>query len=125
MRLPERGDLMVSAKYFSLPTPCANCPFLIEPRFYLTPDRVDEIAESIREGATFSCHKTVDRDDESIERGNRERQCAGVLITLEREDMLNQMMRIGERIGMYDRTKLNMDANVYDSLDEWQEGMRD
>ena len=115
---------MVSAKYFSLPTPCANCPFLIEPRFYLDPDRVDEIAESIREGATFSCHKTVNYDDdEPTERGSRERQCSGVLITLEREDAPNQMMRIGERIGMYDRTKLNMDANVYDSLDEWREGM--
>jgi hypothetical protein len=125
MRSPERCDLMVSAKYFSLPTPCASCPFLIEPRFYLDPQRVDEIAESIRDGASFSCHKTVDYDDDSTGRGNRERQCAGVLITLEKEDAPNQMMRIAERVGMYDRAKLNMDANVYDSLDDWQENMKD
>lgn len=28
------------------------------------------------------------------------------------------MMRISERIGMYDRRKLNMDAPVYDSFAE-------
>jgi len=34
------------------------------------------------------------------------------LIYLEKRDMPNQMMRIAEQLGMYDRTQLNMEADV-------------
>jgi hypothetical protein len=38
--------------------------------------------------------------------------CAGALIFLEKLDSPHQMMRICERIGYYDRTKLDMTAPV-------------
>lgn len=38
--------------------------------------------------------------------------CAGALIFLEKRYRPNQLMRISERLGMYDRTKLDMKAKV-------------
>jgi hypothetical protein len=34
------------------------------------------------------------------------------------------MMRIAERLNMYDRTKLNMDAPVYNSFDQMMDAHR-
>lgn len=45
-----------------------------------------------------------------------EQHCAGALILLEKLDRPSQMMRISERIGMYDRRKLDMDAPVFDTF---------
>jgi pSer/pThr/pTyr-binding forkhead associated (FHA) protein len=42
-----------------------------------------------------------------------EQHCAGATILLERLNRPNQMMRWMERLGGYDRTKLDMDAPVY------------
>jgi hypothetical protein len=47
--------------------------------------------------------------------------CAGALILMEHADSPSQMMRICERLGMYDRTKVNMDAPVFHSFDEMAE----
>ena len=38
---------------------------------------------------------------------------------LEHNQEPNQMMRIMERLGFYDRTKLDMDAPVFKSYDEF------
>jgi hypothetical protein len=38
--------------------------------------------------------------------------CAGMLIFLEKRNQPTQMMRICERLGLYDRTKLDMAAKV-------------
>ena len=40
--------------------------------------------------------------------------CGGALILLEKIESPNQMMRIMERMGGYDRHKLKMDADVFD-----------
>jgi hypothetical protein len=37
---------------------------------------------------------------------------------MEKEGRSSQMMRIAERLGMYDHTKLDMDAPIYDSFDD-------
>lgn len=47
--------------------------------------------------------------------------CAGALIFLEKIEEPHQMMRICERLGMYDRTKLDMDAPVFESWYEVEE----
>lgn len=129
---------------YTLKSPCANCPFRADKPFYLGAERAEEIADSLRDGSSFYCHKTIAYGDESDERENecedededeknlgqgeitsRSRMCAGALITLEREDSPNQIMRIAERLGLYDRSALDMDAPVYGSLDEWQASFRD
>lgn len=65
----------------------------------------------------FPCHKTAEltEDDNGFEEyhaGDKSVHCAGALIFLEKRNESNQMMRIAERFGMYDHTKLNMEANV-------------
>jgi len=115
---------------FRLTKPCATCPFRMDIVPFLHPARIDELQEGLVEG-TFSCHKTVDysscpEDDDGarlLDRRNTQDEvhCAGALILLEKLEQPSQMMRIAERLGIYDRTKLDMRAPVYDSFEEMKE----
>lgn len=106
-------------------SPCDNCPFRSDKPFLLGRGRVREIQAALQRG-DFPCHKTtVDcEDDEGCNRVSTEKSlhCAGALILLEKIEEPSQMMRICERLGLYDRTKLNIGAPVYDSWDEMVEG---
>ncbi len=109
---------------FSGVRPCAHCPFRNDIRPYLTVGRVVEITSSLLQDGSFPCHETtVDVEDEETGEGRRiatadSLQCAGAMIILEKIEQPNQIMRIMERIGAYDRTKMDMDAPVYDDFDE-------
>lgn len=95
---------------FNLKKPCKDCPFLKGSSTNITLDeeRLDGIVSDIRNDMSFTCHKT-------LELPSREQQhCAGTLVFLERENNPNQMMRIAERIGIYDRTKLHTDVELID-----------
>ena len=61
----------------------------------------------------FPCHKsaTLNEDDDYVKNKNSV-ACAGALIFCEKRHAPNQMMRIAERLGMYDHTKLDMKAPV-------------
>lgn len=100
---------------FNLKKPCANCPFrndIPKQQGWLGEDRAQGIVDSIIDlQQSFPCHKTTDLDGE---RSGKEQHCAGALIMLEHIERPNQMMRISERLGMYDRTQLEMDAPVFD-----------
>lgn len=100
--------------------PCSNCPFRTDVPGYLTKARAAQICKSIMEkDQTFSCHKTNDSDDEgqTLETANSQ-HCAGAMIFLEKQEMPNQWMRVGERFGWYDPSKLDMNAPVFDSPDQ-------
>jgi hypothetical protein len=100
---------------FDLRKPCPKCPFRTDITPFIRGDRAAEIADGLlRQQGTFACHVTVEHDDdgEPVTHGG-EQHCAGALIMLERMNRPNQMMRFCERIGMYDRRKLDMDAPVY------------
>lgn len=106
---------------YSLTTPCDKCPFRSDVRPFLRPERVWNIYLGI------SCHKTT--SDEEDENGDplpsdEEITCAGFLIMREHAEDPTQMMRIAERLGFYDRTKLNMDAPVYSSVQGMYEAYR-
>lgn len=60
----------------------------------------------------FPCHETATETENGYEANAKSVHCAGALIFMEKRNRSNQMMRICERIGLYDRTKLNMKANV-------------
>ena len=70
----------------------------------------------------FPCHETIDYsgddsdDGGSYQQTGDESHCAGALILLEKEERSSQMMRIMERLGMYDRNKLDMNAAVFDTF---------
>jgi len=110
---------------FTLKKPCKNCPFRTDIEFYLGAERAEEIADAVtRLDQTFACHETTvpdDEDDLEMMVTENSQHCAGVLIMLEKMEQPNQMMRISERLGFYDRTKLDMDAPVFDDDEQFIE----
>jgi len=74
------------------------------------------------ERGEFPCHKTTvpgpGKDDDLVAT-NESQHCAGALIIMEKIERPSQMMRICERLGLYDRSKLKLDAPVFDSFVEW------
>lgn len=110
---------------YALRKPCAACPFRTDIDFPLRSGRAREFADQIRGGWEFPCHKTTvegEPDEEggsTMESGPGTKACAGALIVQEKEGRINQMMRVAERLGMYDASRLDMDAPVFGSLSEW------
>lgn len=95
--------------HYTLTSPCDQCPFLRKMAHGFTLRRLTEFASG-----AFHCHQTGTQDEET---GNYvatkdSLHCAGALIFLEKREKPNQMMRIAERLGLYDASKLNMDADV-------------
>lgn len=92
---------------FNMKKPCQDCPFRpgSSTNETLAEGRLDEIVSDIRGGSAFICHKTLDHVK------NNE-HCAGALVFLEREDRPNQLMRVAERLGVYDRHKLDMTVEI-------------
>ena len=92
-------------------TPCKECPFLKSMKHGFTMDRLEEFASG-----EFPCHKsaTLDEDDGFGEyvANKKSVHCAGALIFNEKRKQPHQLMRIAERLGMYDHTKLDMTAPV-------------
>lgn len=99
---------------FNRVTPCKLCPFRTDVRTYLTRSRVLEIEHSmVGLQQNFPCHETTDMSGDEPQVTPETSHCAGGLILLERMNRPNQMMRIAERLGFYDRGKLNMQAPVF------------
>ncbi len=118
----EAGDPKL--RPYGMTTPCDKCPFRSDIRPFLRPERVREIEGSLVR-AEFPCHKTTehDADGEYVRDIPKEIHCAGALILMEKEGRSSQMMRIAERLGMYDPSKLDMEAHVFDSFDEMYDAM--
>ena len=110
---------------YDMTAPCSgaiSCPFRTDclPG-WLGKERAEEIIEAIVDRQqTFACHKTTQFDDdgESVHHTD-EQHCAGAMILLEKIERPNQMMRIAERLRLYDRTRLQMDAPVFDEPDDF------
>lgn len=100
---------------FNLKKPCKECPFSTKcKKGWLGEDRAIDIIHAITDQqGTFTCHKT-DRDPTK-----KAEHCAGALILLEKEDRPNQMMRISERLGSYNRHELDMDSNVFNGIEDF------
>jgi hypothetical protein len=95
---------------YTMTNPCNECPFLKKMAHGFTLRRLKEFASN-----EFACHRACDlnEDDEYVQKQDGSTpHCAGALIFNEKRDRPHQMMRIAERSRMYDRTKLNMAAQV-------------
>lgn len=115
---------MRTRNYFGLKKPCVDCPFRKDRDFPLTPARAQGLAENFRNDGTFSCHKTVDYSNESGQGdASNATQCAGALATVLKDGVPNAPYQVAERLGMFDRDKLEMDS-TFDTLDEWVEYMK-
>jgi hypothetical protein len=110
---------------YDMTAPCPHCPFRNDRPGFITPARAREIAKAITiEQKTFACHQTTVavEDDEGncdMQETPDSQHCAGAMILLERLERPNQMMRIAERIGLYDMRKLDMSAPVVRSVREF------
>lgn len=111
---------------FDLTRPCSNCPFRSDTTpFGLRPERVRGIlggGKGNRQwwpASSFPCHRTISYRDSGCDYiGPDAQQCAGVMIILHRENRHNDAMQLGQRFGLFDPSKLDMDAPVYRSTDE-------
>ena len=105
--------------HFTLKDPCANCPFRTDKphqQRWLGRARAEDICSSlIDKQQTFQCHKTLDLTED------KHQHCAGAMIMLEHMNSPNQMMRIAERVGMYDSTAINMSAPVFTDSEDFIE----
>lgn len=96
---------------FDLKKPCKDCPFVVgsSTNITLAEGRIKEIVHSITdEDSSFPCHKTLGYDGKKVPK----QHCAGATIFLERigeHGRPNQMLRIAERLGLYDRSKIELD----------------
>lgn len=93
---------------YNMTEPCDACPFLKGSGFAL--QRLIEHASG-----DFPCHKACEVEEETgnfVARNDKTPHCAGALIFNEKRNQPHQMMRIAERMGLYDRSKLNMQAPV-------------
>ncbi|MFS0883264.1 hypothetical protein [Metabacillus niabensis] len=95
---------------FDLKKPCKDCPFIkgSSTNVTLSEGRIEGIVKDLRNDMSFTCHKTLDKP--KLE----QQHCAGAMIFLEKEDRPNQIMRIAERIGLYDRSRLETCPNIID-----------
>lgn len=119
---------------FDLHRPCSGCPFLKEGGVkFLGSDRAAEIASlftTTGEGGTFPCHKTIDYDkpsgDEDESWGAHvegTQHCAGALLFMEKVNPRgNNIIRIAERLGLYQRTSFVGADLVYDTVEEFTSG---
>lgn len=93
---------------YSMTEPCNECPYRKGSGFTYK----SLVAHASGE---FACHKACDLSADGVyeEKSNgKTPHCAGALIFLEKQGRPHQMMRIAERLGLYDRTKLDMTALV-------------
>lgn len=108
---------------YKMTEPCNECPFLKGSGFTWK-------SLTAHASGEFACHKTCDlteQDDSDVflpKTNGKSLHCAGALIFLERLNKPHQMMRICERIGMYDRRKLNMDAPVVEKPSDCRARLR-
>lgn len=89
------------ASDFSMTKPCDNCPFRIKGGIRIHPERVKEIATGDH---TFECHKSAHAEHKP----KHGLHCAGFLIFRERTNTSTNAMRMAERLGLYDRSKLDL-----------------
>ncbi|MBJ8481091.1 hypothetical protein I6M70_17165 [Acinetobacter pittii] len=101
----------------TLTRPCKDCPFKNDidyQRGWLGKERAQGIIDTLyMKDQNFPCHKTTHKPR------HKQQHCAGAMILLERSNRANQWMRINERLGIYDRNKLDMNTPVFDNPEQF------
>ena len=102
---------------FDRTKPCKTCPFRTDENAlrYLGEKRAQEIVDSLLGDKSFTCHDDIDLDDK------KKQHCVGATIILEKTNNPNQMMRICERLRLYDRHALSGHDEIFDDFDDWVE----
>jgi hypothetical protein len=107
--------------------PCNNCPFRSDVEFHgLTPDRVEEITDTLMRDGSFHCHKTVDysRGMEGQVTKNS-RHCIGAALFLQKVRPGGYLANLSFRLVFLfngELKDLDQDFPVYESVEEMIEG---
>jgi hypothetical protein len=103
---------------FELRQPCDQCPFRQDTlRGWLGEERAREIAQSVVEwDRTFPCHKTVTHDDDDPQDTEAEQHCAGALQFVLSYGWPNWRLRLAQRMGLWDPTRLRTHIPVFASI---------
>jgi len=98
---------------YKLTTPCNDCPFRSDKKFHLSEGRVNNITRGLLyQNTPFSCHKTTTQAGKKCEdKGSQ--HCAGALIFLEQMHRPHLAMVLGEKLGLYDSSKLDKSIPIY------------
>jgi len=108
-----------------LKRPCDSCPFRADIEPFLRKDRAEEIADALRAGGMFACHKTTEHDDDGDHvKTSDEEWCVGALLVMSHDGgaEANQLVRIFQRVGaLGDIDDLEGHEIVFKSFDEWIE----
>lgn len=99
---------------FACTKPCETCPFRVhgdKPIRHLHPDAVRDYWNA----QNFFCHSLYDYDNHSED---KRVSCAGFLKAHETEGTPSQMMRIGQRLRLYDPTKLDTTVEVFTNVED-------
>ena len=91
---------------------CKTCPFRKNGLRHLGNARASDIISAIFDDKKyFQCHKDNNREEKNM--------CVGSMLMLESKGRPNQMMRIGERVGEYDRMSLKGIRDCILNPSEW------
>lgn len=89
--------------------PCQHCPYRTDVKPFLTPERGEELANfALNPYNNFSCHKTLESDDEDTYVGENSKVCAGFLTLMHNENGKTP----------YDQDGFTPSDNVYS--DSWE-----
>lgn len=110
--------------------PCKHCPFRNDIIPFLTPERAEEIVEGISQyDGWFGCHQTTEyvedeEGEEDLQCVSDTQFCAGAMILITKMELPNQILQVSERLGFRDPDKLDLQAPVFNSFDEFVEAQR-
>jgi len=106
--------------------PCPKCPFRTDIPAFLSRARARQIVGEIAQDRDFPCHATIDYTDDSNGKHTSDtKTCAGFAIMAENMQRPTQMMRIAERLGMYDPSKLHRDSPTHQTPKAFIDAQRD
>ena len=102
--------------------PCADCPFVVANNFPLDASRRREIARGLRQGGSFSCHKTVDDSEEEPD-VNGSSRCVGAASVAYKSGVISQVEQIAYRLGLANHnTKVLERDDTFSSLEDFEKG---
>lgn len=105
---------------YDLKKPCADCPFLKSDKAVrLSKARAKEIAGMMLSpnGGDFTCHKTSPTTSSAVNASH----CAGALAFALKNGNMTQMMRISQRLRMFDPEEFITGIDAETIVDSWRE----
>jgi hypothetical protein len=108
--------------------PCKDCPFQKSVKYILSSEKVHDILEGITHDKAFHCHNTVDYSGSLEGKVTSESKlCFGAVLFLENAVAggcrSNVMFRLGLMMKEFKLDDLRQDESVYQSFEEFLEGV--